>query len=211
MTPSMKHDLLIFDLDGTLVDSADDIAESIQELYRRTNRMVPDKPTIIGAIGNGVRTLIERTTPPPHDGLLETFLPIYEERCLRQSKLYPEVEQTLSALPGKKLVLSNKQENLCHKMLEALGIRSCFDAVFGGDSFPMRKPDPDVILRLLEKHPAENPILIGDSRVDVETARGAGIPVISVRYGYNKPGDLDQASHQIDKFSELTALLGAGK
>ncbi|MDP6957347.1 MAG: HAD-IA family hydrolase [Planctomycetota bacterium] len=204
----MKHDLLIFDLDGTLVDSADDIAESIQQLYRETEREVPEKTEITAAIGDGVRTLIERTTPPPYDGLLEKFLPIYERGCLRQSKLYPEVLRTLEALPGKKTILSNKPEGLCKKMVTALEIGPHFEGIFGGDSFPIRKPNPKVIQNILKRHPAERPILIGDSKVDVQTALGAGIPVIAVQYGYHKPGDLDSASVRIEQFSQLIELLG---
>jgi len=204
----MDHDLLIFDLDGTLIDSADDIAESIQQLYRETEREVPEKTVITAAIGNGVRTLIERTTIPPYEGLLEKFLPIYEQGCLRQTKLYPDVKSTLKALPGKKTILSNKPEGLCHKIVNALEIEPHFEEIFGGDSFSIRKPNPEVIRNILKRHPAERPILIGDSKVDVQTALGAGIPVITVQYGYHKPGDLDSASMQIEEFSQLIELLG---
>ena len=207
----MKYDLLIFDLDGTLVDSADDIAESIQQLYRETEREVPQKAPIIAAIGDGVRTLIERTTTPPYEGLLEKFLPIYERRCLRQSKLYPGVQRTLEELPGRKTILSNKPEGLCKKMVTDLGIGSHFEGIFGGDSFPIRKPNPKVIQNILQRHPADQPILIGDSKVDVQTALGAGIPVIAVQYGYHKPGDLDSASLQIEQFSQLIDLLGRNR
>lgn len=207
----MKYDLLIFDLDGTLIDSADDISESIQQLYRETKREVPEKSTITAAIGDGVRTLIERTTTPPYDGLLEKFLPIYERGCLRQTKLYPGVQRTLEELPGRKTILSNKPEGLCQKMVTDLGIDSHFEGIFGGDSFPIRKPNPEVIQKILKKYPAERPILIGDSKVDVQTAVEARIPVIAVRYGYHKPGDLDSASLQIEQFSELIELLGRNR
>ena len=204
----MKYDLLIFDLDGTLVDSADDIAESLQETYREIGRTVPERETIVAAIGNGVRTLIERTTPPPHEGLLERFLPVYERNCLRKSRLYPGVPETLAALPGRKTILSNKPEGLCRKIVHELGIEPYFQEIFGGDSFPVRKPDARIIRDLLVKVPGKRPILIGDSGVDVQTAINAGIPVVAVSYGYHKPGDLDPASFHVESFSQLTELFG---
>lgn len=205
----MKPDLLIIDLDGTLVDTAEDIAESLQQVYRERDREVPDRDTIVSAIGSGVRKLIERTTPPPHDGLLEHFLSLYDTHCLRKSKLYPGVAETLEILPGKKVVLSNKPEGLCRKILTGLGIAGHFAEIFGGDSFPVRKPDPGVIRNLLEKLPAHSPLLVGDSAVDLQTARNAEIPVVAVTYGYHRQGDLDSASLRIDRFADLKNHVGS--
>lgn len=203
----MPYDLLIFDLDGTLVDTADDIADSLLETLAELGRPPIPRADIVAAIGNGVRKLVEKTAAPPHEPVVEKFLETYSRRCLFRTKLYPGVAETLDTLAGRKVVLTNKPLAMSLKILGALGIAHHFERVYGGDSLPVRKPDPEVVRRVMADTGARRPVLIGDSGVDVATARAAGIPVIAVTYGYFKTGELDTVEVRVERFSELTRLL----
>jgi phosphoglycolate phosphatase len=201
----VRHDLLVFDLDGTLIDSAPDIVASLQAVQRRMGREVLDDARIVAAIGSGVRQLIARTTEPPHEPVLEAFMAEYAEHLLDRTTLFPGVAETLAALPGRKIVLTNKPVALSRRVVDGLGVAAHFDAVFGGDSFPTRKPDADAFRRAAAG--AERPLMIGDSGTDVMTARNAGVPCVAVTYGYFKAGELDGADHRIDRFDQLLELL----
>jgi len=203
----VKSDLLLFDLDGTLVDTADDIADSLLAVLAEFDRPPLPRDQIVASIGHGVRRLIEQTTAPPHDEILRRFLKHYDGNCLHRTRLYPEVPETLGQLQHRKVVLTNKPAAMSVKILRELGISRFFEKIYGGDSLPVRKPDPEVIRLVTTELGASTPILIGDSGVDVVTARNAGIPVIAVTYGYCKPGDLDGADARIDRFESLLQIL----
>lgn len=203
----MTYDLILFDLDGTLVDTADDIADSLLAVLAEFGRPPLPRKEIVAAIGQGVRRLIEQTAAPPHEPILGRFLELYASRCLVRTHLYPGVAETLARIPGRKVVLTNKPLAMSRTILEGLGILVHFEKVYGGDSLPVRKPDPEVVRRILAETDTSSPVLVGDSGVDVETARNAGIPVIAVTYGYHKPGDLDGAAIRIDRFEDLTRCL----
>src|SRR5262245_20595234 len=104
----MKYDLLVFDLDGTLCDSAPDISASLRRTLVRMGREPISHEMVVAAIGSGVRKLIERTTKPPIDPVMDAFMKEYSEHLLDQTKLYAGVAETLSAIPTRKIVLSNK-------------------------------------------------------------------------------------------------------
>ena len=201
----MKHDLLVFDLDGTLIDSAPDISASLRRVLVRMGREPISHDKVVAAIGSGVRKLVERTTTPPVEPVIEAFMTEYAEHLLDETRLFPGVKETLGRLPGRKIVLSNKPEALSRRVVDGLGIAAHFEAVYGGDSFPVRKPDPACFRAAAGK--AASPLLIGDSGVDMETARNAGVPSVAVTYGYFKPGELDGADHRIDRFDQLLELL----
>lgn len=201
----MGYDLLVFDLDGTLIHSAPDIVASLQAVQRRLGRPVLPDAKIVDAIGKGVRQLIEKTCEPPHEPLLAAFMAEYAAHLLDRTKLYEGVAETLAALPHRKIILSNKPEALSKKAVEGLGIARFFDAVYGGDSFPIRKPDGEVLRRASKG--ARAPLMIGDSGVDVQTARNAGVPVVAVTYGYAKPGELEGVELRISRFAELPTVL----
>ena len=201
----MSYDLLVFDLDGTLIHSAPDIVASLQRVQARLGRPVLPDAVIVDAIGKGVRQLVEKTTEPPHEPVLQAFMAEYGEHLLDRTRLYPGVAETLARLPGRKIVLSNKPEKLSIRAVEGLGIATHFDAVYGGDSFPTRKPDAETFRRAAAG--ARAPIMIGDSGVDVLTARNAGVPMCVVTYGYAKPGELDGVPLRVDRFADLEAAL----
>jgi phosphoglycolate phosphatase len=201
----MEYDLLVFDLDGTLCDSAPDISASLRRTLARMGREPISHERVVAAIGGGVRKLIERTTTPPIEPVMEAFMKEYSEHLLDATRLYAGVAETLAKIPGRKIVLSNKPEAMSKRVVEGLGIAGHFDAVFGGDSFPARKPDPDCWRRAVGG--AARPLMIGDSGTDVQTARNGGAAVVAVTYGYFKPGELDDADFRIDRFDQLLSLL----
>jgi phosphoglycolate phosphatase len=205
MPSSVRHDLLVFDLDGTLCDSAQDISDSLRRVLERLGRPPVAHEDVVRAIGAGVRKLIERTTPAPFEPVVEAFMKEYAEHLLDRTRLYPGVAETLAKLPGRKIVLSNKPTALTRRVVEGLGIARYFEAAYGGDSFPERKPDAACFRRAAGD--ARAPLMIGDSGTDVATARNAGVPVCVVTYGYFKPGELDGADHRIDRFDQLLELL----
>jgi len=201
----MKYDLLVFDLDGTLCDSATDISASLRRTLERMGRAPISHENVVAAIGSGVRKLIERTTTPPIEPVMEAFMKEYSEHLLDATRLYAGVAETLERIPVRKIVLSNKPETMSKKVVQGLGIARHFDAVYGGDSFPVRKPDPDCWRRAVGD--ATRPLMIGDSGTDVQTARNGGAAVVAVTYGYYKPGELDGADFRIDRFDQLLGLL----
>jgi phosphoglycolate phosphatase len=201
----LKYDLILFDLDGTLVHTADDIVDSLLHVLAELGHPPLPREKIVASIGHGVRRLVEQTTPPPHDQILDRFMAHYGANCLVRTSLYPGVIRTLEQIPARKIVLTNKPEAMSRTILSGLGILHYFEQLYGGDTLPVRKPNPEVIR--LTTGQSQSPILIGDSGVDVQTARNAGIPVIAVTYGYHHPGDLEPANHQIDQFSDLLPLI----
>jgi phosphoglycolate phosphatase len=201
----MAYDLLVFDLDGTLIDSAPDISASLRRVFERMGRAPISHERVVAAIGSGVRKLVERTTEPPIEPVMEAFMAEYAEHLMDLTRLFPGVEETLPRLPGRKIVLSNKPETLSRRVVEGLGIGRHFEAVYGGDSFPSRKPDAACFRAAAGS--ARHALLIGDSGVDMQTARNAGVPSVAVTYGYFKPGELDGADFRIDRFDQLLDLL----
>lgn len=185
-------DLVIFDLDGTLVDSRRDIATSVNELLVRTGRPPLPAERVFGFIGNGVRKLLERSLggnveEREIEEALEVFLPIYRSHLLDTTLPYPGVREALEALaPGRQLaVLTNKPTSESVSLLEGLELRRYFGQVHGGDAFPHRKPHRIGVDSLIESTGArrEYTLMVGDSRVDFETAHNAEIAVSLVSYG----------------------------
>ena len=203
----MSYDLLVFDLDGTLADTADDIAGALRRTFARLGRPPVTREKVVASIGSGVKKLIERTTTPPTEPVVAAFFQEYSDHLLDRTRLFPGVVETLAALPGPKIVLSNKPEALSIRVVEGLGIASHFRAVYGGDSFPVRKPDPGAFRKAVDG--ASRVLLVGDSIVDIQTARAGGATACAVTYGYAGPGDLEGADHRIDRFEQLVDLVGA--
>ncbi len=197
--------MIIFDLDGTLVDSAPDIVDSLQRVLKRLGRQIVPADQIVGAIGRGMRKLIERTSSPPHEPVMEAFLEDYGAHLVVRSRLYPGVADTLPRIQARKVVLSNKPQEFARRVLEILGVAGHFEAIYGGDSFTMRKPELEAFRGATRG--AGRVLMVGDSGVDVETARKAGVPICAVNYGYQKPGELDGADYRIDRFDQLLDLL----
>ncbi len=182
---------VVFDLDGTLVDSATDLAAAASALAVELGGRPLTRAEVVGMVGDGAALLVRRvlTTAQldPHSpGALERFLALYDERLLDTTRLYPGIPAALAALdPLLALtVLTNKPRGPAQRLLEALGVSQQFIEVIGGDGPLARKPDPAglVALRL---HAGGGPmVLVGDSPVDAETARRGGVPFVLAGYGF---------------------------
>jgi len=207
---------LIFDLDGTLIDSHRDLIRSVHAMLEEMGREQLHEDTISGYIGHGAPQLVGRAlgssaTEDECQRALNFFLAHYDEHKLDSTCAYPGVPEALEHLAAFPMaVLTNKPVRVSMRILEALGLAKYFRAVYGGNSFETKKPDPlgaQTILREFAVAPAEA-ILIGDSEVDVQTARNAGILAAAVNYGF---GTHDRAAHPadiyLDRLTDLVPLL----
>jgi phosphoglycolate phosphatase len=184
--------LLIFDLDGTLVDSKRDLTDSVNHVRRHFGLPVLPEEAIAGFIGDGAlmvirRALADQASEANVQEGLQLFLSYYRAHMLDNTSLYPGVRETLERLSHCTLaVLTNKPVHFSRAMLGGLGVQDHFAAVYGGNSFDQKKPDPIGIYRILSdtNGALERTWMIGDSSVDVRTGRNAGVNTCGVTYGY---------------------------
>jgi phosphoglycolate phosphatase len=183
---------LIFDLDGTLIDSKRDLIRSVNAMLRELRRGELAEETISGYIGHGAPQLVARamgngSTDEERQRALQFFLSYYEEHKMDSTCAYPGVAETLEQLARMPMaVLTNKPVRISVRILDELGLSQYFRAIYGGNSFETKKPDPlgaRTILRELGAAPGEA-LLVGDSEVDVQTARNAGTLAAAVNYGF---------------------------
>jgi phosphoglycolate phosphatase len=207
--------LIVFDLDGTLVDSARDLASGVNDMIAR---LFPgteplSESEVRGFIGEGARLLVTRSLA--HRGLvhdledaLHEFLLAYRARMLETTRPYPGVVEVLDALSRHTLaVLTNKPGDLSRAIVEGLGLASRFARVYGSGDVP-RKPDPAGLRRLMAEtgHGPADTVMVGDSAVDVLTGRAAGVRTVGVTFGF-APGSLRE--HPPDALlDDLRALPG---
>ncbi len=187
---------LVFDLDGTLIDSKLDLALSIDATLKHMGRASLAHDTIYSYVGNGAAVLVRRalgdtvTDAEAEEGH-RYFLAYYREHMLDNTVTYPGVREALELLENHPMaVLTNKPVRFSERILEGLGLSRYFRYVYGGNSFETKKPDPEginIILRDLEIAPREA-MIVGDSDVDVRTARNAGTWACGVSYGLGLEG-----------------------
>ena len=211
-------ELIIFDLDCTLVDSRQDIASSVNEVLEQLNRPKLPNDRIYGFIGNGVRRLVERSLgdalDQDVDRALDMFLPIYRRRLLETTRPYPGVPEALDELRHNRTlaVLTNKPKRESVLLLEGLELASYFRFVYGGESFPARKPNPIGVQSLIDSTGAkrEQTLMVGDSHIDYETARNANIPICMVSYGLGaaKIKELGP-DYVVDNLRQLVSILSS--
>jgi phosphoglycolate phosphatase len=219
MPKSYAVQAIIFDLDGTLVDSAEDLRAAINRLLGELGLRPIAVTEIKGMIGDGVLKLIERALaaangdPQQKDALLPRFLEIYQANPATLTRCYPGVVETLEALRRQGFhmaVVTNKPVVATNQILQALTLAEFFPVVIGGDSVQQRKPHPAPLLealRQLEVDVAQS-LMVGDNIHDVEAAHAAGIRCVAVTYGYHhRPPPEFNADHLIDRFSELLPLV----
>ncbi len=204
---------LIFDLDGTLIDSQRDLIVSVNAMLREMGRATLEEETISGYIGHGAPVLVARAlgsdaTEEERERALKFFLADYEQHKLDSTCAYPGVPEALAQLAEFPMaILTNKPVRVSVRILEGLGLARYFRAVYGGNSFETKKPDPlgaNAILREFGAASSEV-LMVGDSEVDVQTARNAGTLAAAVNYGF---GTHDRAAHPADIYLDrLTDLL----
>jgi phosphoglycolate phosphatase len=215
---SIDLKLIVFDLDGTLVDSGEDIARSVNELREQLGRPPLAHARIQSYVGNGVRKLLERSLGETEERELvraeASYLSIYRRRLLETTRPYPGVVPALEALSRNRAlaVLTNKPASESLRILEGLALRGYFRAVYGGDSFARKKPDPMGVRFLQEETGAgdDETLMVGDSTIDFETARNAMIRSCLVRYGMGPWNESEERpDYVVDDLRELQALLEA--
>jgi phosphoglycolate phosphatase len=194
-------DAIVFDLDGTLVDSLPDLAAAANRALRQLG--LPEQPLAAHQkmIGAGEKNYVRRFLGPDHqelfDQALTLYLEYYSQHLGDQSRVYPGVMATLSRLASwKKAVLSNKQEDLSREVVEVMGLASFFQAVRGGDSFGVLKPSPEGLSALLKELGSDpnRTFMVGDKPEDVLAGRGAGAHTVALTCGYGDPKALAGAT-----------------
>ena len=224
--PSEEIKLLIFDLDGTLVDSRVDLANSVNAMLRNFGKPALPNEVIASYIGDGAPMLVRRSLGDPDDETyvqraLEFFLLYYREHKLDYTYVYPGVKEALEAIRSrsnggamKMSVLSNKPVVPSRAIVEALGLGSYFFQVYGGNSFHTKKPDPAGVQALLQEAGAKpnQTVIIGDSDIDVLTARNAGTYSVGVNYGFAPHTFVDAPPDVVvEKPEELTEVFAGVK
>lgn len=210
---------MVYDLDGTLIDSALDLALSVNAV-RDHMRMAPlEHPLIYSFVGDGAPKLIERAlgSEAPASDVdrgLRYFLDYYREHMLDNTRLYPGVRESLDAFRAagrRQAVLTNKPEKFSRGIIEGLELTDHFFEVYGGNTFATKKPDPEGLRKLIDESGLSNEqtLMIGDSSVDVLTARNTGVAACGVTYGL-RPESLEQHPPDIlvDSMPELAEQLG---
>lgn len=211
---------IVFDLDGTLIDSRRDITTAINRTRKGYGLPPLTLDQVVTMVGEGARVLIERAMGPDFppdriDEALAIYLDHYREVCLDETRPYPGVEEMLEVLAADypMVLLSNKGEELSRIVLRGLGLDRWFREILGGDSLPTRKPDPSG-LRLLAERLGVSPhslLMVGDTRIDAETARNAGCPFALVEWGFPRPPGIEslQADLRVERAEELVEALRA--
>ncbi len=205
--------LAVLDLDGTLVDSLDDLHASVNHALAAVGLPPRAREEVHGYVGEGARVLLARSVAP-HEELLEPALaawwPHYEAHCLDRTRAYEGIPALLEGAGRVLAVHTNKPGPLARKILAGLGLLSRFAVVLGGDEAP-RKPDPTGVRELMARAGAaiHDTVFIGDSRVDVRTARAAGVPLVAVSWGFGTRAELaaEGAAVVIDHVSDLAPFL----
>lgn len=217
----MARPIIVFDLDGTLVDTAPDLLESLNHTLDAGGVARTDGAGFRQFVGHGGRVMIERAyqaqqrplIPDEHDRLFALFLEHYGANIPGLSKPYPGVVEALDRFRAADLLLAvctNKTELLAKRLLSALGMEGYFSAISGQDTFAFRKPDPRHLtetIKLAGGDPSRS-LMVGDSRTDIDTAKAAGIPVVAVDFGYTDRHVREfEPSTIISNFDELTLAM----
>jgi phosphoglycolate phosphatase len=191
--------IVVFDLDGTLIDTAPDLIHTLNAILATEG--IPALPFEVARpmIGGGVRPLLEQALAErgqhpgeaAMDAMFERYIQRYQDHIADRSRPYPGLEAALDRLGAQGFTLAvctNKYESLSLRLLDALGLTARFAAICGQDTFPMKKPDPEVLRLTIARAggDAARAVMVGDSETDVRVARAAGIPVIGVDFGYTR-------------------------
>ena len=204
-------DAVMFDLDGTLIETAPEIADAVNLTLREVGLNTVTQQQVNDWIGHGTLELLIQAlaytqqlsdqqvrTSQELPSLSATFNKQYQHCCGTRSHLYPQVRETLTALREldvRLAVVTNKESRFTHTVLEAHSLTAMFDVVVSGDTLPVKKPNPAGIAHCLKlfQATAERSLFVGDSSIDIATARNAGVPVWALPYGYNMGQAIEDA------------------
>ena len=215
----MERILLVFDLDGTLVDSVPDLRAAVNEMLRERGSRQLSLSEVKRLVGDGAPALVARALaasgadPAGVSDALARFLEIYEANAVRLSRPYPDVRETLTALRRRgyrAAVCTNKPQRATMAVIEGLGLLPLFDGIAGGDRFSVKKPDPGHLLGLIGELGASvtATAMIGDNENDAAVAHAAGVPLVLMRYGYARVAlESLAADALLDHFADLPAAL----
>ncbi|MGD8207215.1 MAG: phosphoglycolate phosphatase [Thiohalocapsa sp.] len=219
----IRPDMVLIDLDGTLIDSVPDLAYCVDEMMDRLGRPPRGEEAVRNWVGNGVERLVRRALTGTLDGepsdadydqAYPIFLELYADNTSKRSRPYPGVREGIDWLTtrGYRLgCVTNKAARFTEPLLREQGLRDAFEVVVSGDTLPERKPSPEPLLyaaRFFDCEPG-SALMIGDSVSDVQAARAAGFGVVCMSYGYNHGRDIRDAGPDavIDSMVELDGLL----
>jgi phosphoglycolate phosphatase len=207
-------ELIIFDLDGTLVDSGTDITNALNYAITPYGFKPLAVEYTVKMVGEGITRLIEKILGDNNasikDAVLDMFIKYYSEHLADFTKPYPGVIKTLEMLGCyKKAIISNKRESLSKKLLEQLGLIKFFDVVLGSDSVSEKKPSPAPVKKALEILGIEphRAIIVGDSDFDIQAGKGAGLITVAVTCGFRDRESLSNADFLIDNITQLLTLI----
>ena len=217
--------VILFDLDGTLIDSAPDLALAINHMLKSIDRDTFDEQIIRSWVGNGAQVLVKRALlgksnineeidSDLFDNALDTFLDFYKKNLAVTTITYPNVTTTLKTLKEKNyrlVIVTNKPFAFVEPILNALGLNNLFELILGGDSLEKKKPDPLPLLHVCEKLNVNvgECVMVGDSKNDILAANAANMHSIGVSYGYNydEPINVNNPSVVVDNFSDILKYL----
>jgi phosphoglycolate phosphatase len=217
----MPAPTIVFDLDGTLIDTAPDLVDTLNVVFAREGLPPVPYDTARSLIGGGARMMIKRGVeaegrdfaPAKLDALFTDFIAHYSEHIADRSRPFPGLIDALDALAAgghRFAVCTNKLERLSVMLLKQLNLAHRFAAICGQDTFGMQKPDPEVLRRTIAAAGGDprHAIMIGDSLTDIRTARGAGVPVIAVDFGYTERPVTELGPDRIiSRFAQLPAAI----
>lgn len=210
-----KISLIVYDFDGTLVDTLFDIADAVNLSLNELGLRTLSRETIRKYVGRGVERLMEQSISDTGCSDLpravELFRKHYSQNLMNHTRFYPSGREILDYFSNKKqAICSNKPEDFVRRILESLNSLECFDAILGGDSLQSKKPDPEGLLQLLDRFECspEQVVLVGDSPVDIETGKRAGVYTCVVSFGLGDPEEIALANPDcsIDHLSQLEDL-----
>jgi len=206
---------LLLDLDGTLIDSTADLSESVRHIQSHYGVPLSTNNEVASFIGDGIGMLVARALPAfeteTHDEAVELLKEFYRRHCMVHTVVYPSVLETLKTLSGIKMaVVTNKPERVSRRILTGMGFDPYLSAIVGGDTLPEKKPDPQPLWHALTLLgcPRESAAMVGDSHVDVEAGRAAGVRTIGILSNIGDQAALRAAGpdYLIHNFSELVQL-----
>jgi len=222
----MTLSLIIFDLDGTLVDSSADITNALNHATAPFGLNPITREDTIKLIGEGITRLIEkllassrRDSADPDDEretlklkecVINRFMEYYTAHLVDHTRPYEGVRETLVSLDGfHKAVISNKQTALSHMVLDQLGLSPFFEVILGSDAVPEKKPSPMPVLKVLSELGIEpvHAMMVGDSNFDIDAGKAAGVITVGVTYGYRPREAIAHADYMIQSMTELVPLV----